>query len=105
MISPMRQGIGCGFWGGHTDSTSASTSTISKEITTAQRIIETIDPVLARLRQQNGVQPGPRPTNRQTGHTEPEEFVGNSGMITWLWLDNLRRDCPAAGPLFLRCEA
>jgi hypothetical protein len=58
----------------------------------AQRIIETIDPVLARLRQQDRVQPGPTPTNRQTGHADPEEFVGNSGMITWLWLDNLRRD-------------
>jgi hypothetical protein len=58
----------------------------------ARRVIETIDPVLARLRYQEGVQPGPTPTNRQTGHTEHEEFVGNSGMITWLWLDNLRRD-------------
>jgi hypothetical protein len=57
----------------------------------AQRIIDTLDPVLMRLRQ-GGVQPGPTPMNRQTGHTEPEEFVGTSGLMTWLWLDNLRRD-------------
>lgn len=57
----------------------------------AQRIIETIDPVLSGLRQ-SGIEPGPMPMNRQTGHTQPEEVIGSSGMITWLWLDNLRRD-------------
>lgn len=57
----------------------------------ARRIIDTIDPVLLRLRR-SGVRPGPTPMNRQTGHALPEEHVGHSGMITWLWLDNLTRD-------------
>jgi hypothetical protein len=57
----------------------------------ARRIIDTIDPVLLRMRQ-SGIEPGPTPMNRQTGHAEPEEHVGESGMITWLWLDNLTRD-------------
>ena len=56
----------------------------------ARRIVDTIDPVLMRLRQ-NGIRPGPTPMNRQTGHDRPEEFVGTSRMITWLWLENLRR--------------
>ena len=56
----------------------------------ATRIILTIDPVLAGLRA-GGVQPGPTPMNRQAGYTEAEEEIGGSGMITWLWLDNLRR--------------
>lgn len=56
----------------------------------ARRIIDVIDPVLANLRRQ-GIQPGPIPLNRQTGHVEQEQLVGTSGMITWLWLDNLKR--------------
>ena len=55
-----------------------------------RRIVETIDPVLARLRR-SGIQPGPTPMNRQLNHQVAEEFVGRSGMITWLWLQNLRR--------------
>ncbi len=55
-----------------------------------QRIVDTIDPVLSRLKG-TGVLPGPRPMNRQLNHSVPEEFVGSSGMITRLWLDNLRR--------------
>ena len=53
-----------------------------------QRIINVIDPVLTRLRR-NGIQPGPWPMNRQANHTVPEEQVGDSGMISRLWLDNL----------------
>lgn len=55
-----------------------------------RRIIDVIDPVLAGLRQR-GLQPGPVPLNRQTGHAQREAAVGSSGMITWLWLDNLKR--------------
>jgi hypothetical protein len=33
------------------------------------------------------------PMNRQAGYAEAEEEIGGSGMITWLWLDNLRRGC------------
>jgi hypothetical protein len=55
-----------------------------------RRIVETLDPVLARLRQ-NGIQPGPTPMNRQLNYAEPEEYVGTSGMMTWLWLENLTR--------------
>lgn len=54
----------------------------------ARRIVDTIDPVLMRLKQ-GGVQPGPRPMNRQLNHSVPEDFVGRSQMITWLWLDDL----------------
>ena len=53
-----------------------------------QRIINVIDPVLTRLRQR-GVEPGPWPMNRQANDTVPEEQVGDSGMISRLWLDNL----------------
>lgn len=56
----------------------------------ATRIILTIDPVLSGLRA-GGIQPGPMPMNRQAGYAEAEEEIGGSGMITWLWLDNLRR--------------
>ena len=56
----------------------------------ATRIILRIDPVLTGLRA-GGVQPGPTPMNRQAGYTEAEEEIGGSGMITWLWLDNLTR--------------
>ena len=55
-----------------------------------RRIVDTIDPVLARLRR-DGILPGPTPMNRQLNHSVAEEFVGESGMLTWLWLDNLRR--------------
>jgi hypothetical protein len=54
----------------------------------AQRIINVIDPVLTRLRL-SGIQPGPWPMNRQANHTVPEEAVGESVMISRLWLDNL----------------
>jgi hypothetical protein len=55
----------------------------------AQRIIETIDPALARLRR-GGVEPGPWPMNRQAAHGTPEDPVGTSGMISCLWLNNLK---------------
>jgi hypothetical protein len=56
----------------------------------ASRIVSTIDTVLTGLRA-GGVEPGPTPMNRQAGYAEPEEAIGGSGMITWVWLDNLRR--------------
>lgn len=56
----------------------------------AQDIIDTIDPVLLDLRRQ-GIQPGPWPLSRQSNHTEWENRIGRSGMISWLWLDDLRR--------------
>ena len=56
----------------------------------ARRIVETLDPVLMRLRQK-GIQPGPTPKNRQLNHAQAEEYVGISKMLTWLWLDNLTR--------------
>ena len=55
-----------------------------------RRIVEIIDPVLMRLRR-GGVQPGPWPMNRQSGHAEPEEPVGDSGMIARIWLEDLLR--------------
>jgi hypothetical protein len=42
MISPMRQGIELGLSGCHTDSTSISASTISKEIATSRNMVLTI---------------------------------------------------------------
>src|SRR5262245_55571214 len=56
----------------------------------ATRIILTIDKVLTRLGAA-GVQRGPTPMNRQSAYTVPEEEIGGSGFITWLWLDNLTR--------------
>jgi hypothetical protein len=57
----------------------------------ALRIVDTLDPVLSRLRH-GGVRPGPVPMNRQSNHTQPEEAAGASGVIYRLWLNNLRRD-------------
>jgi hypothetical protein len=53
----------------------------------AQRVVDTIDPVLLRLRSQ-GVRPGPAPTTRQSRHTEAEIRIGQSGMIRTYWADN-----------------
>jgi len=57
----------------------------------AKPIVDRIDPILAGLRRQ-GVRPGPWPMSRQSHHTEPEIPIGQSGMISCLWLDNLLRD-------------
>ena len=46
----------------------------------AQRVVDAIDPALLRLRSQ-GVRPGPAPTTRQSGHTETEIRIGESGMV------------------------
>jgi hypothetical protein len=55
----------------------------------AQRVVDTIDPVLLRLCSQ-GVRPGPAPTTRQSHHTETEIRIGQSGMIHTYWADNYR---------------
>jgi len=55
----------------------------------AQRVVDTIDPVLLRLRSQ-GVRPGPAPTTRQSRHTEAEIRVGQSGMIYTYFADSYR---------------
>ncbi|MCW5747622.1 MAG: hypothetical protein KIT36_15655 [Alphaproteobacteria bacterium] len=55
----------------------------------AQRVVDTIDPVLLRLRAE-GLRPGPVPTTRQSHHTEGELRIGRSGMIRTYWADNYR---------------
>ncbi|TXL72016.1 hypothetical protein FHP25_27680 [Vineibacter terrae] len=56
----------------------------------AQDIVDAIDPVLVALRNQ-GINPGPVPMARPSNHTEMELPIGRSGMIRWLWLQDLKR--------------
>lgn len=55
------------------------------------RVLSTIDPVLRRLRSE-GIRPGPLPMIRQGGHTEFDRPFGHSGMISYYWVDDYRRD-------------
>jgi RHS repeat-associated protein len=59
----------------------------AKDAAEAQRIMNAIDPELKDLRDYGGVEPGPLPTTRQSGHKESEIRVGKSGMASTHWYD------------------
>lgn len=57
----------------------------------AQRVLDTLDPVLIGLRSRptaHSVHPGPLPRTRQSNHLTTEIRVGNSGMVSTYWTDD-----------------
>ncbi|MDG4550202.1 MAG: hypothetical protein P9F19_12320 [Candidatus Contendobacter sp.] len=58
----------------------------------AQRVLSAINPELQQLRDFGGIQPGPSPTTRESGHREAEIPVGGSGLVWTRWYDEGDQD-------------